>query len=260
MCGISALFSWKDPTILKFIKPMTDLIRHRGPDDEGYTFFFLKNQNHTCTFGGADSPQELFCSSNIYEPLKCISQASFPLNSRLSFGHRRLSILDLSSFGHQPMSDAEGRFWITYNGEVYNYLELKEELTLLGGQFHSQSDTEVILLAYKQWGADCLHRFNGMFSFLIFDTQTRTLFGARDRFGVKPLYYWDSSEGFTAFASEIKQFTVLPGWNPSVFGQAAYDFLNWGMTNHTKETCFNNVYQLQGGHCFICSLEEEKPL
>ena len=254
MCGISALFIWKDPTILRFIKPMTDLIRHRGPDDEGFTFFSLKNHKHPCVYGGADTPKELFDSSFklLQEPL--------PHGYHLSFGHRRLSILDLSPAGHQPLSTPERRFWITYNGEVYNYLELRKELAQLGHQFHSHTDTEVILLAYKEWGTDCIHRFNGMFAFLIFDAQTRTLFGARDRFSVKPLYYWISPKGFAAFASEIKQFTVLPGWKPLVFGQAAYDFLNWGMTNHAQETCFSHVYQLQGGHSFLCHLEENQPL
>jgi asparagine synthase (glutamine-hydrolysing) len=231
---------------------MTDLIRHRGPDSEGFAVFSLINENYPYVYGGEDTPQELLSSPTFYR------QPHPNTNYHLSFGHRRLSILDLSSSGHQPMSDAEGRFWIIYNGEVYNYLELKQELALLGHQFRSQSDTEVILMAYKQWGIDCTHRFNGMFSFLIFDTKTHTLFGARDRFGVKPLYYWISPEGFAAFASEIKQFTILPGWNPSVCGQTAYDFLNWGITNHAKETCFSDVYQLQGGHCFICFLTEKK--
>jgi asparagine synthase (glutamine-hydrolysing) len=167
--------------------------------------------------------------------------------SSLCIGHRRLSIVDLSPAGHQPMASDDSRLWITYNGEIYNYVELREELRALGHSFASQSDTEVILAAYRQWGKACLARFNGMFAFILVDRATQTLFAARDRFGVKPLYFWVSPAGLLAFASEIKQFTVLPGWSPRLNGQRAYDFLNWGVLDHTVETLFDSVFQLRGG-------------
>ncbi len=123
-------------------------------------------------------------------------------------GHRRLSIIDLSTNGSQPMSYADGRYWITYNGEIYNFIELRNQLQTLGYSFKSDSDTEVILAAFVAWGEECLNRFNGMWSFAIWDSSLRTLFLSRDRFGKKPLFYAGLSTGF-AFASEMKAFFPL---------------------------------------------------
>src|SRR5262249_9095294 len=108
---------------------------------------------------------------------------------RVALGHRRLSIIDLSEAGHQPMEYADGRYVITYNGEIYNYLELQAELKAQGFRFRSDTDTEVVLAAYAAWGEECLSRFNGMWSFAIYDRQEELIFAARDRFGVKPFYY-----------------------------------------------------------------------
>jgi asparagine synthase (glutamine-hydrolysing) len=173
-----------------------------------------------------------------------------------ALGHRRLSIIDLSSAGHQPMCTPDRRFWIVYNGEIYNFVELRTELELLGHSFISHSDTEVILAAYREWGEQCLGRFNGMFAFVLVDRDASRVFAARDRFGVKPLYLWRSPHGLVAMASEIKQFSTLPGWSPRVNGQRAYEFLNWGLLDHTEETLFNGVRQVRGGECLYCSLEQ----
>lgn len=137
------------------------------------------------------------------------------LDGNLGLGHRRLAILDLTPAGHQPMSYGDGRWWITYNGEIYNFLEVRSELEARGHRFRSDSDTEVILAAYAEWGSDCLHRFNGMWAFAIWDSQERTLFLARDRFGVKPLFYL-RLPGLLAFASEMKAFLALPDFTPRV--------------------------------------------
>ncbi len=134
-----------------------------------------------------------------------------------------------------------------YNGEIYNYLEIRSELEACGYRFNSSTDTEVLLAAYTHWGSECLHHFNGMWAFVIYDTQEQKFFIARDRFGVKPLYYWFSSQGFLAIASEIKAFTVLPGWNPRVNGPRVYDYLVSNLLDHTSETLFTGVYQLLGG-------------
>ena len=130
----------------------------------------------------------------------------------LAFGFRRLSILDLSVLGHQPMSTPDRRYWLVYNGEIYNYAELAEELSALGYRFLSHSDSEVILAACATWGTASLGRLNGMFAFAIYDAKAATLFLARDRFGIKPMYYWFAPGGTFYFASEIKQFTAAPGW------------------------------------------------
>lgn len=125
------------------------------------------------------------------------------------FGHRRLAILDLSPAGHQPMATPDGRYWISFNGEVYNYQDIRRELEATGLKFKSTGDTEVILRAYELWGARCLEKFNGMFAFAIFDTQTGRLFAARDQIGIKPFYYWEGNGQF-AFASEIKALLECP--------------------------------------------------
>ncbi len=125
------------------------------------------------------------------------------------FGHCRLAILDLTPTGHQPMASPDGRHWITFNGEIYNFQELRRQLEAKGCQFKSTGDTEVILHAYETWGPDCLNKFNGMFAFAIFDTQTGRLFAARDQIGIKPFYYHHSSGKF-AFASEIKALLQCP--------------------------------------------------
>jgi asparagine synthase (glutamine-hydrolysing) len=231
---------------------MTDLIRHRGPDDEGFILFKdLSAPPLIC--GGVDSPREAYQSSVMYAPKERLSdEIDYP--AELAMGHRRLSIVDLSPLGHQPMSLADGRYWIVFNGEVYNHIELRAELEELGNFFLSHSDTEVILAAYREWGKNCLSRFNGMFAFLIYDRETKKLFAARDRFGVKPLYY-HISDGGISFASEIKQFTVIPGWHAKMNGQRVYDFLNWGITDHTDETLFAGVFQLRGGQALELDLE-----
>src|SRR6266446_3519017 len=124
---------------------------------------------------------------------------------RVALGHRRLSIIDLSSSGHQPMTSPDGRYVITFNGEIYNYLELKPDLQAGVFQFRSNTDTEVIIAAFAAWGVDCLSRFNGMWSFAIFDTESGTIFAARDRFGVKPFYYTLNETCFNGVSS------LLPG-------------------------------------------------
>lgn len=245
MCGLSAIVSLRTAPLAGLIHLMTNIIRHRGPDDEGYGLFRMADQRPSL-YGGIDTPQATYHDHAPYAPAAPIETASDDA-SVLALGHRRLSILDTSPSGHQPMSGANGRYWIVFNGEIYNFLELREELRQLGHEFRTQTDTEVLLAAYAEWGRDCLHRFNGMFSFLLFDTRSQVLFAARDRFGVKPLYYWVSPEGYLAFASEIKQFSVLPGWSAYVNAQRAYDFLNWSLIDHTNETHFRGVHQLRNG-------------
>lgn len=174
----------------------------------------------------------------------------------IALGHRRLSIIDLSSLGQQPMVYLE-RYVITYNGEVYNYIELRKELEGLGYSFLSHTDTEVIMAAYDRWREGCLDRFNGMFSFAIYDRSERKVFCARDRFGVKPFYY-STVGGSFVFGSEIKQFTRLPGWKSSCNKPLAADFLSFGLQGHTPATMFEEVSQLQGGHFLIFDMRSSR--
>jgi len=144
MCGLVVVVNLLgNPVDSRQLKRMTDTIRHRGPDDEG---FFVKGP--------------------------------------LGFGFRRLSILDLSPAGHQPMTVADGQVTIVFNGEIFNYVELRKELSALGHHFVSTGDTEVLLHAYLEWGRDCLSRLNGMWAFAIYDNRTGKIFGSRDRFGM----------------------------------------------------------------------------
>ena len=176
----------------------------------------------------------------------------------VALGHRRLSIIDLSDAASQPMAYADGRYWITFNGEIYNYLELRQELIAAGQRFRSRSDTEVLLAAYAQWGEAALERFIGMFAFVLWDAEEQVVFAARDRFGVKPLYLYNSPRGI-AFASEIKQFMLLPGFIARLNVARAYDFLSAGIMEHTDETMFEKVRQLQPGCCIRLDLQHWRP-
>lgn len=253
MCGIAGFIS-KNILPAKIAKQMADVIRHRGPDDEGFVLFHdIYNEPLIC--GGEDTPEAVFQESVPYAPTQLVdTNTTEP--ARIALGHRRLSIVDLSPLGHQPMCSPDGRYWIVYNGEVYNHVELRAELEQDGYHFRSHADTEVIIAAYHKWGEACLSRFNGMWGLAIYDTKAKTIFLARDRFGVKPLYYWISPEGFFAFASEIKQFTDMPGWQPQVNGQRAYDYLAFGLTDHTDETLFRDVFQLEPGHFITFKIED----
>jgi asparagine synthase (glutamine-hydrolysing) len=206
MCGIYGVWHLDNrPVDLVGLQASTNRLRHRGPDDEGY-LLADPSSGRVQTCAGSDTMPGL----NLPQ-LSAFSAEPFPL----AFGFRRLAILDLSPAGHQPMASRDGRYWIVYNGEIYNYLELRQELAAQGAVFHTASDTEVILAAYQAWGPECLQRFNGMWALAIWDTQERSLFLARDRFGIKPLYYASSPEKF-AFASEMKALVGIPGVNFSI--------------------------------------------
>lgn len=161
-------------------------------------------------------------------------------------GHNRLSIIDLSTAGDQPMKSADGRLTIILNGEIYNYLELKRELD---GQypFRSKSDTEVLLAAYTKWGSECLDRLTGMFAFVIWDEMNQTVFAARDRFGVKPLYYHKGNDGTLSISSEIK--ALHGGGVPAVANEKTWaTYLSHGFYDHSGDTFWKDVYSLPGGH------------
>jgi len=168
--------------------------------------------------------------------------------------HRRLAIIDLSEDGLQPMTNEDSTLWIVFNGEIYNYIELREELVAKGHLFHSASDTEVILHAYEEWGAECLPRFNGMWAFALFDEKTGTLFCARDRFGIKPFYYAETRGSFL-FASEIKALLAHPGVGTKPNVPVLGTFLAWGVQDHSAETMFDGIFQLPPAHAMKVTAE-----
>lgn len=188
------------------LEAMVAVQRHRGPDDEG-----------------------------VY-----VDPAGLA-----GLGHNRLSIIDLSAAGHQPMASADGSLWIAFNGEVYNYVELRAELS--GCPWRSRTDTEVVLAAYERWGEACLDRFIGMFAFLIWDARGQRLFAARDRFGVKPLYYHLRPDGGLLVASEIKALHAA-GVSQHLDPVTWATYLAYGLHDHSERTFWEGVRSLPGGH------------
>jgi asparagine synthase (glutamine-hydrolysing) len=210
MCGICGVVGQADEQL---VKSMLARIAHRGPDDEG------------------------------------LYVADTSTGMRVGLGHRRLSIIDLSPAGHEPMPDAAGKIWLTYNGEIYNFKELRRELEALGHRFKSETDAEVIIYAYIEWGRECLSRFNGMFAFAIWDASDESLFIARDRLGIKPLYYANTPAGF-AFASEIKALLAIPGVERSPDLDALDQFMTFLWTPDPK-TAFRGIYKLPPAHYLV---------
>jgi asparagine synthase (glutamine-hydrolysing) len=196
-----------------------DVVAHRGPDGRGWR-----------TFDSAAGP--------------------------VALGHRRLAIIDTSPAGLQPMACPSGRFHLILNGEIYNYVELRELMRSKGEVFVTQSDTEVLLRAYIIWGDAVLERLRGMFAFLIWDDRDKRLFAARDRFGIKPLYVARCSNGI-AFGSEIKQLIGLPGVSARMNVRRVREFLSQGIADHTCETMFHGILQVRAGECV--TIDASKP-
>jgi asparagine synthase (glutamine-hydrolysing) len=164
--------------------------------------------------------------------------------------YRRLAIIDLSEDGCQPMTNEDGSLWLVFNGEIYNYIELREELILKGHRFHSKSDSEVILHAYEEWNTGCLDRFNGMWAFAIWDGKQKKLFCARDRTGVKPFYYTLAGGSFL-FASEIKALLAHPDAGKKPDDETLGTFLTWGVLDHSGRTMFDGISQLPAAHSMM---------
>ncbi len=219
MCGICGKISLNGAISEDLIRRMCGVLAHRGPDDEG-----------------------------IYVRLKTPVADQRP-QTKVGLGHRRLSIIDLSPAGHQPMSNEDGTIWIVLNGEVYNFLEIKEALIKKGHRFKSNSDTEVVLHLYEDKGENCLNDLRGPFAFAIWDAKKERLFIARDRIGKKPLYYGYKNQTLT-FASEIKAILQDQDVATEVNRLAITDYLTYGYTP-TPDTMFKNIMKLPPAHFMI---------
>lgn len=184
------------------------------------------------------------------------AEGQFVLDN-LGLGHRRLSIIDLSDQGKQPMESHDGRYVISFNGEVYNYIELKEELKNLGGKFGNNTDTEVIMEAYRYWGKDCINRFNGMWAFVIMDKKEKRIFASRDRLGVKPFYYLNREDVF-AFASEPKAILEIFPEERQYNSTMVYRFLKGYPEDMDKLTFYKNIFQLEPATSFFYDLKSNK--
>ena len=238
------------------LKEMTDAIKHRGPDDEGY---LLKDKRGIQVFSGEDSPAEI---KSLYPVLnfslnvsdkhskKSTANTITQENIILGMGFRRLSILELKPIGHQPMRDKELGIVLCYNGEIYNYLELREELKAKGYKFFSNSDTEVIIKAYHCWQENCVQHFNGMWAFSLWDERNNMLFCSRDRYGIKPFYY-AVQDGVLYWGSEIKQLLLTPidkTLNQAMIWRSIK--INSFMV-YDDETYWQNIHCLKPGHNLI---------
>jgi len=248
MCGIAGLYQRDGRVDFGRLHHMGQLLRHRGPHDEGMVLIDPR-RGASITTGGPDTPADVFTSGLRWAPGRHDGdpgQATFGVG--LAF--RRLAIVDLSPTGHQPMCSPDGRAWIVYNGEVYNYIEIRRELETLGERFTGSSDTEVVLAAYRRWGIDCLPRFNGMFGFAIWDGVEQRLFAARDRLGVKPFYYqWD---GHTlAFASEPRALVLTQPRRPTPNLAAVRDLVALDWVDHESTTFFEGLRALPPGHHLV---------
>lgn len=238
MCGIVGLFCPDGiaPYRLAF-RAASEKAAHRGPDGRGVAAFDLR---------GPGSPW-LSLDALTWPDSADLGDAT------LALGHRRLAIIDLSPSGLQPMGNRDGTLWIVYNGEIYNFLELRAELERLGYQFRSQSDTEVILHAYEAWGERCVERFVGMWAFALADLRTRRLFCSRDRFGIKPFHYYTDGHRF-AFGSEIKQLLHFPFIVRRVNDRAVYEYLAHEAIDWNESTFFSGIKKLRPGHNLTLNL------
>jgi asparagine synthase (glutamine-hydrolysing) len=251
MCGIAGFVSTSGIGSSVLFR-MNNLAKHRGPDDEGYVVYSTNNDKLEI-FKGDDTDRNALAHPSLIASKHIVDDNG---SWNVGFGHRRLSIIDLSANGHVPMSDESGRYWITYNGEVYNFLELKDELIKLGIGFTTDSDTEVVLKAFIQWDVKAFQKFKGMWALAIFDRAKKRVLLCRDRFGIKPLYYIISKEGDFFFSSEIKQFAPIPGWKNEINPAKVIDFLASGIADHTSETMFKNVKQVLHGELITVEFSE----
>ena len=250
MCGIAGAVSLKKQFVdISCAKSMVDKIIHRGPDDAGYLFFHTGARHSKKVSFFLNLTDKNFKSKNQLLPSIEDEQVKNELNSHdwdLFFGHRRLAIIDLSPLGHQPMSDLSKNVWVTYNGEIYNFKEIKSELQKLGHKFKSSSDTEVIIYSYIEWGIKCVEKFNGMFAFALYDNFNKKLFLARDRYGIKPLYYTEV-DGALVFASEIKSILEYKDYKIGIDHEALLEYFTF-QNFLTDKTLYRDIKILPAGY------------
>jgi asparagine synthase (glutamine-hydrolysing) len=247
MCGIAGLISTKPMQNLN-IYDLATRLRHRGPDNWGYYIEPLVKQDGVGRIESGidryllDTGYEWNPESGLQSRSRYLAYLDKPLIMML---HTRLSILDLSPAGNQPMLYNRGDFVLVFNGEIYNYPEIRAKLQSKGYSFTTGTDSEVVLAAYQEWGQECIHHFNGMWAFSIYDRPKQQIFISRDRLGVKPLFYTYSQEtGYFAFASEIKALLALPSMRAEANREVCQSYLLYDCVENTSATFFKNIYRL----------------
>lgn len=250
MCGIAGIISKSNSASIKdTLFAMSQAIKHRGPDGEGFAFFSATKS--TAAYSNDTPLINKESKSFLFNP--STSLHNIQNDYTFAFAHRRLSIIDLSETGHQPMCDSSADYWITFNGEVYNYIELREELKSKGHVFVTQTDTEVVIEAYKEWGCECLQKFNGMFAFALLDKKNNQIFCARDRVGVKPFYFLDTDTVFS-FASEYKAFIKSKLISFQINEAQQFDFIINGNLENTEQSLFKGINELKPSHYLVYNL------
>ncbi|MGC6415387.1 MAG: asparagine synthase (glutamine-hydrolyzing) [Bacteroidia bacterium] len=226
MCGV---FGYLGCQPIELFDPL-DVIEHRGPSSTGFLQYNFNNRNFSTNSSGARGP-------------------------KVAMAFKRLSIIDLSPNANQPFSSESGDYHITFNGEIYNYIEIRTELIRLGHRFRTSSDTEVVLVAYQHWGKECFSKFNGMWAIAIFDVHRNRLILSRDRFGIKPLYHYKDDDGGYYWASEIKQFWKA-GIKKTLNEKKIKPFLESGVLDYDDQTFFDGVLNVRPGTCMIFNYSE----
>ncbi len=261
MCGIVGALSLNRPSVnVDYIKPMADKIAHRGPDDAGYLYFHTGSRHNKSVSFYQNSTDAQFKDIDGMLPVIESSSVQREIHDHdydLCMGHRRLSIIDVSYAGHQPMSDLSKNIWITYNGEIYNFKELRNELVKLGHRFKSNTDTEVIIYAYIEWGIECIKKFNGMFAFSLYDNYKKKFYLARDRYGIKPVYYHITSENTLVYASEIKSILEYKDYKSEIDKEALLEYFTF-QNFFTNKTLHKDIQILEAGHYFEINLISKK--
>jgi asparagine synthase (glutamine-hydrolysing) len=240
MCGVLAVWNRNGaPVDLAALARGVTSLRHRGPDDEGYVLIDTRT-GRAVACAGRDTRPDVSLPA-----LESVRAQPFDL----ALGHRRLSILDGSRAGHQPMSTADGAIWISFNGTIYNFAEIRARLEALGRAFRSRTDTEVVLRAYEEWGTDCVRHFNGMWAFALWDGRARRLFVSRDRLGIKPLVY-HVGETVAVVGSELKGLTAFPSVPREIDAEALHHYLSL-MNVPAPFTIYAHARKLLPGHSLV---------
>ena len=257
MCGIVGALSLNKTSInIDCTKSMADKIAHRGPDDAGYLYFHTGSRHKKDVSFYKNLTDEKFKSESSMLPVLESNSIQRELHQHdydLYMGHRRLSIIDVTNLGHQPMSDLSKNIWISYNGEIYNFKELKSELKSLGHKFKSNTDTEVIIYSYIEWGIDCIKKFNGMFSFSLYDNFKKKFFLCRDRYGIKPVYYHITNNKTLIYGSEIKSILEYNDYNSKIDKEALIEYFTF-QNIFTNKTLHKDIQILEAGNYFEIDL------
>lgn len=247
MCGIAGMYHLNREEIPSHcLKPMCDAMSHRGPDDSGYVYLNVMDEPYKDESYCVEKDSRSHLPSNREQ-----WQQHFNDNGQfnLALGHRRLSIIDLSKDGHQPMSNRANGIWVTYNGEIYNYKELRQELVAKRHHFFSQTDTEVIIHLYEEYGVEAIKKMNGIFSFALWDGRHNRLILARDRYGAKPLYY-SLKNNLLCFSSEIKGLLEVDGVEAKLNDPALCEYFTF-QNNFGDTTLFDGIKMMPPGHFMI---------